>query len=256
MASATAQVLNIPELLEQILSYSSQSDLMTQRQVNTKWNDIVSTSDSCQKALFLKPIKKDIQRKITHDDYQINPILDALQSKKQLVPAKREPWPTIDLKDLRRLYMAEGHWKRMFTTQPASQLIYITVSWPIEEWYSTPTLTCFSNYVFKSSGITVEDVVNFVDVKMEGLSCDEDWSPGRVDRNSIVVEMLPRLLLSSANVTALDAYGMLRPFSEFHQTGFVDLDSDPSVERPNCWRTLGACTYVYVPGRICKKRQA
>ena len=113
--SAVHQVLSIPELLEHILLYLPERDLLLDQRVSTTWRNIITITPSLQRKLFFKADVVSFSRKV-----RWNPFLEYFTI--PFPPVWKwhlyENIATFSVGAFERANSQNASWKRMHMTQP------------------------------------------------------------------------------------------------------------------------------------------
>lgn len=151
-------VLTLPELLEMILSYASEEDLLFQQRVNTTWRRIINTSPELQEKLFLT--SKVPEGDVDLTGLEWNPLLRHLGGRKDDLEG-HDRCRSTDLKILEMSDYPGASWQKMFITRPAigGLLMRDVIPHPLE---SHPLCT-----LWIEKGIMMSDVWGFQ--KMHGM---------------------------------------------------------------------------------------
>ncbi|KAF6239349.1 hypothetical protein HO173_002611 [Letharia columbiana] len=109
-------VLMLPELLEMILSYAAEEDLLFQQRVNMTWRWIINTSPKLQGKLFL--LSKVPEGDVDLTGLEWNPLLHHLGGRKGDLEG-HDRCRSTDVKILEMFDYPGASWQRMFITRPA-----------------------------------------------------------------------------------------------------------------------------------------
>lgn len=109
-------VLMLPELLEMILSYAAEEDLLFQQRVNMTWRWIINMSPRLQGKLFL--LSKVPEGDVDLTGLEWNPLLHHLGGRKDDLEG-HDRCRSTDIKILEMFDYPGASWQRMFITRPA-----------------------------------------------------------------------------------------------------------------------------------------
>ncbi|KAF2152991.1 hypothetical protein K461DRAFT_224967 [Myriangium duriaei CBS 260.36] len=204
-ASPMSQVLELPELLELVLSYLPRMELLLAQRTSRLWQQVISSSPLLQKMLFLqpdwkleghyaddkpgsRPLNNLMLRKIMGGMYPTMTLQRLLfTTKEDFEFAKKASnllgfwawninvsFPADALLSAQSCDPAIGYekasWRRMFVSQPPATSLHLTRRW---QRSALPVIEA-------KGGVTMQDLVNGADQKRSRwnevyISSDRDW---------------------------------------------------------------------------------